>query len=1166
MFFHALSRHWPNRRPVNHLATRAAVLVLALVFTGANAFAANPDPSPEQVIQVIETARDPTLASSARRNAAQYALDYLRRHAKSSPGNLLKDFLAHPEKIAELNLNSTGPLAQVATEFSSLVRQMNSERQLGACDATKGLKAEVLSGVENYSACTENSWNHNVFNLPSAQYRKNNPKYVNVPDFAYSGNLETLIKTANLATFYPDEKLGDSKNPFVPTPEEVRRANPSVKSDEAVAGLLDAGEFIGDGYLRTIQGSVRSAASLAYRFEGLSGSAAILKDVDSVAARYCKHCTAAQKKSVSSHVKNLLKRDIESGATSKRPLASVQTNLCSQLRAMNYPFDGEPEAAQAESMARSPGGAGEAAQADMVLDALKDRRKSILAAVVAGDGDAELLLTKALVELKGQRPANVRLQCTKGSKSSDVHAITLAAKEAVDETQNFATKVNEAIKPHQASAKELGKELMTLLKLSPRAVGEGLQEDSQMNDWVCAGMTASRLKEDNDREIDEMVVWGSTLAGAALMATGAGAAPGAALIATAETAEGAVAVTAAETGSKVLLFSSLLGGATIGGAGAAYDWHRSKDALALSELYRTAGIAQSGNRALMDLSADQFEKYEQARLNAMITAGLGVTEVNLMVLQGLRNGKNVVQITEDLSDGISGARTIVSESKAAGTSFEALGLNNKDPEVVRWMSGEGLPEEEKIAQKEGWDRFQKFFDSKLKDKLTPEQTEDLFQELYKTHMTGTPGTFSKNRALADLRLRLQHPPYALSETDANSVVRDLSDRKILGLFSKDPPPVVKARDDAEGNAHFNLSDKSFSYYAHAPKGDLSRLEVYGPTGQPVPSSRWSIKSVDGKTYLEIKQPTTLQSTSRFELPPLKSTSSRQVFSDFDFGELPGDKAADYKKFRDAYHAKAFSGDAKYVSVDFGGNRLAAKIVGVAPDGRLQVELATGEMKTITREELSSLRFSETAKSHFWANDYRRAFNFSEAPGTGDVKESYESFRNAFKSGTFDDSSSYISVGFGPSRNPVRVLRWIDGDKLEVEILTFDSNAQKYVVQQRVLRESELSSARVSSTSKDSFAKYDLQKNAPPPPPGPKAAGSVNDSPNLAWQKSYRVLDEAIGSTKVDITTTNNFIEKFAASGNAEKLSQMKVRLKLLQESLAEHQKEFDLLRANPPPR
>lgn len=169
-------------------------------------------------------------------------------------------------------------------------------------------------------------------------------------------------------------------------------------------------------------------------------------------------------------------------------------------------------------------------------------------------------------------------------------------------------------------------------------------------------------------------------------------------------------------------------------------------------------------------------------------------------------------------------------------------------------------------------------------------------------------------------------------------------------------------------------------------------------------------------------------------------------------------------FRKAFNTNNFSGDAQFASYKMGDQRVAIRIIGREGDA-VRVENADGYRYLLRKDDLETIRFSNTSKTEFLKNE-----NLAGVQRIGPAEDNlqtmgdpaYDTFRLNFNRGEFVAEQRYVSVMSGSVRRPARIVN-VDADKIIVELVDDDSTLRKVEI-----HGSDLMSVRSSASSHQSF--------------------------------------------------------------------------------------------------
>ena len=170
----------------------------------------------------------------------------------------------------------------------------------------------------------------------------------------------------------------------------------------------------------------------------------------------------------------------------------------------------------------------------------------------------------------------------------------------------------------------------------------------------------------------------------------------------------------------------------------------------------------------------------------------------------------------------------------------------------------------------------------------------------------------------------------------------------------------------------------------------------------------------------------------------------------------------YDDFRRAYNSRRFERDSQFISyIDPSSNRrLAGRVLEIKNNGDLVVEKPGGGQIIIKKENLESVRTSQTAKSSFAPQRQRTPSSRAGLSLSG--RGAYDDFRRSYNSGRFERDSQFISY-IDPSSN-----RRLAGRVLEIKN-NGDLVVEKPGGGQIIIKKENLESVRTSQTAKSSFA-------------------------------------------------------------------------------------------------
>ncbi|MBU6154212.1 MAG: hypothetical protein KGP28_07905 [Bdellovibrionales bacterium] len=591
---------------------------------------------------LMREARDPSRSPSDKRAAAQRGLDFIRAQVGSqlpikSLDELPAYFAAHPEMNSALTLDHSKGLGRVVTEFNLLLQDIRVGEKLKDCDTGKR-SAGIKNGMSGHDPCQGNRLlKSNIYSGvgksgDKIEYSSPLPTFV-------SGNVGEILAFSTMTNFF-DEK-NDGKDPFRPTLEQVKKANPQSKTDGEFATAAVLAEVRGHAYKQAITREIRNRMSLIYQYQKTSGGKSwdemkglIASSVESD----CKHCTPAMMDEVQKSVQGALIRDIENQVLKKSedPGAIVE-KLCSGMKKNGFPFKGGPEEKEIKDRYQNRRtntlkGIHDVKfdlqllnqQETMELSEVQSKRKAILGKMVQEGGDGLLLLTQAMSELSGPYPQETKLKCDASSKTKDAALVTAAANEAIGKTKEYASKLNSILKPGRLDEESQKAELDELVKIAPGAVGEALNYSHPFAASMVCNSLSRLQREDNIQAFtDGAVMWGATVVGVvAIIATQGAAAP--------------------------IVMAGVAASAVAGAGAAIYSWDQSGEAEKLAMEYRNAAIALGGNPDLLGLSQEEFYRYKEHRFNAVLSGAFSAVEFASLIATGAKLGKSMKEINQEI--------------------------------------------------------------------------------------------------------------------------------------------------------------------------------------------------------------------------------------------------------------------------------------------------------------------------------------------------------------------------------------------------------------------------------------------------------------------------------------------------------------------------------------
>jgi hypothetical protein len=263
---------------------------------------------------LMREARDPARTPAQKTAAAQKGLEFIRGQVGSQlPIKNLDElpayFAAHPELNQSLSLNSTKGLGRVLTEFNLLLSDIRAGEKLKDCDDGKH-SAGVKNGMAGHDPCQGNrNVKTNIYtktgtNGDKIEYGSPMPAFV-------KSNVGEILAYSMMTNFFDEKNNG--KDPFRPTLEQVKKANPESKTDGEFSTSAVLAEVRGQTYKQAIAREVRNRMSLVYQYKKTPGGKSWeeMKGLISSAVKEdCKHCTPAMSDEIEKTVQGAIVADL----------------------------------------------------------------------------------------------------------------------------------------------------------------------------------------------------------------------------------------------------------------------------------------------------------------------------------------------------------------------------------------------------------------------------------------------------------------------------------------------------------------------------------------------------------------------------------------------------------------------------------------------------------------------------------------------------------------------------------------------------------------------------------------------------------------------------------------------------------------------------------------
>ena len=595
---------------------------------------AGPQPGQTQIVEIMRMARDPDLTRSQKMEAAQKGLDYIRAQVgEGQLKSITEDTFKDPELEKKLGFYETKGLGAVYTEFNQLIRDIEVNDKLQACHAGKGAHSRAIQqGMTQADPCSRGQ-----VTMKYLYYNGKKDGDVTVyqhqsPAYSYS-QVNALLQVGSLGRFF-DEK-NDGKNPYNPTLEQVKKANPNLKENAELNGVAAVSELRGNIYREAIQREIQNKLSLDYRYSEPEKTDV---DIKLLAHQYikddCKHCTTEMKNQIFKSIGHLWDKEKNTDAK-RKSIQQISENLCAELKQQGYWFEPSRKAheLQRQSSAMPLFGNYESSAEmspgqNMDSGQILEKNAKILVQISQKGNDFALLLTDALTKSKSGEEKDIQLKCSDESLAHDQALVRKAYQEAKAKTEAFSKSINDNIHPNDHSGKTHTKDIEHLVRFAPTAVGLALQDsktDPAMAGFICGVLKNVENEKRADAALDSLIMWGGTIAGGvATIATAGAAGP--------------------------FFYAGLAASASVNLATTYYSWDKSGEAHELAKQYAKAAIAQGGDPALMNMSREEFEKFKQYRFDAILSGAFTAGEVASLITIGAKSGKSLATINRELKE------------------------------------------------------------------------------------------------------------------------------------------------------------------------------------------------------------------------------------------------------------------------------------------------------------------------------------------------------------------------------------------------------------------------------------------------------------------------------------------------------------------------------------
>lgn len=419
----------------------------------------------------------------------------------------------------------------------------------------------------------------------------------------------------------------------------VRQISPDLDED-----LIDKDLFRKRAYHHAVTNSIVNLITLEIEEMGRRWSKDEIHNRASLLVKEnCKNCTALDIRLITSHVTDSILQDLKLGSIPLNPIPQQVERVCSLLKVHGYDFS--PTSLVASPMSYiNPLGRGNRE----ISNHLRKRIAALHGSISMGK-ESLLLLTHSMTDLQGSDPAHVKLKClkVKHSETKDTAHNILVMKasylEAKTKIKHFLSYLIKELFMAQPVRSEIDSDIQVLTKLSPRSVGEALYEQSDQTSAVCEAIKNIQKDDDWDETVEDIKIWGSVVAGVGLTMTGVFVPAGATVL------------------GASLSMTALASGTALGAGLAADKWVESIALKEDSELLSAAAVAAGNDPHLARISREEWARYENLRVSAMIDLGLSAADIALFVTPLVKSGKSLKAANDGLEKGIAN-RSIVKKS------------------------------------------------------------------------------------------------------------------------------------------------------------------------------------------------------------------------------------------------------------------------------------------------------------------------------------------------------------------------------------------------------------------------------------------------------------------------------------------------------------------------
>jgi hypothetical protein len=566
--------------------------------------------------EIVVAARSPYTPLADKEKVAMELFAFLRKDmAQEFQAEDLKKLyqrsLSEPA-VMEAAFKENKKYSKILSDFTSLNSQIMIERSVAGCADYQNIKEGMKEGAASLNSCKEGYSLRSYVVIKARNPGEIEYEQYEIPSLLYGDTLDELLKVSNT---YHAQFGSEPHFPLVADIESIRQVNTHLPPNELLKVHAQM-KLQDDAYQRAMLNAARNALTLDYKY-GLDdwSSAKMADKVKAEVSSVCKHCNEITKRKMVEKLFKLMNEEVLSAKLTPRPAVQVVDELCQKLKNANYPFNENLSMRELSPLSYFTG------KGRSKVRVTHNERSKILSQLAQQGGDGLLVLTDALTDLNDKSPGRIKLSCTTKGRTKDVELVTKATLEAKNNARQYAQKINEQFKL-SSRPQEVEENLELLLRTNPRSVGEALVLNHQLAPYSCQLIAKIRQADKNQQMQDTVIIWGSAVVGTGLTLTGVLAPAGSALT------MGALAL-----------------GTSVGIGTGIYEYKSAQEAQEKTELYEAA-LFSTGDTRLINITQEEFEKYQSAKLSAMLNFGLSAVDVLVAAKTMLKAGRSIDEVSD----------------------------------------------------------------------------------------------------------------------------------------------------------------------------------------------------------------------------------------------------------------------------------------------------------------------------------------------------------------------------------------------------------------------------------------------------------------------------------------------------------------------------------------